>query len=187
MSDTRLEHLEACLLGGYEEGDVYGRTCGLPWHPGDCTEEMVQEREGEEIRKRKAHELVIDPTGNSLNRRTQHFMQPNVYVVHPFRSHLWIDHRFPFQHPSDPPLPTNVFTQRVCVECVRSDLLIVGTGIQVWTRVEEHEKISMEDPTTYVRLRFIGSDIPSLTPDTNIDSRRRGMIMIKEKDREAHQ
>jgi len=82
-------------------------------------------------------ELVINPANDSLNRRTQHLMQPNMPIIHSFRNHLWIRHIFPSQHPSDPPLSTNVFSQSVGIEGVRGDVRVVGTGIYIWTRVEE--------------------------------------------------
>jgi len=33
-SGMRLEHLEACLLGGCKGGDGCGTACGLQWLPG---------------------------------------------------------------------------------------------------------------------------------------------------------
>jgi len=69
--------------------------------------------------KGKTYELVINPTNNSFNSRTQHLMQPNVPIIHSSRNHLRIHHISPSQHLSDPPLSTNVLSQSVCVEGVR--------------------------------------------------------------------
>ena len=88
--------------------------------------------------KKATYELVIDPTNNGLNCRTQHLMQPDMPAIRFFNNHLRIHHRSPFQHLSDPPLSTNVFSQSVGIEGVRGDVRVVGTGIYVWTRVEEH-------------------------------------------------
>ena len=78
---------------------------------------------------RKTYELVINPTDNSLDRCTQHFVQPDVCIIHPLRNRLRIYHRSPFEHLPDPPLPTDVFPQSIRVERVRGNFLIVGTGI----------------------------------------------------------
>jgi len=93
-------------------------------------------------------ELVVNPTNDSLNRRTQHLVQPNLGIINPLRNHLRSHHCFPSQHLSNPPLATHVLSQRVCVEGVRGDFLVAGAGTHVRTRVEEHQEISFEDPTT---------------------------------------
>ena len=87
--------------------------------------------------KVKTYELVINPTNDSLNSRTQHLVQPDVPIIHSSRDHLRIHHISPSQHPSDPPLSTNVLSQSVRVEGVRGYVRVVGTRIYVWTRVEE--------------------------------------------------
>lgn len=88
--------------------------------------------------KEKTYELVINTPNDSFNRRTQHLMQPNMSIIRSLRNHLWIHHISPFQHLSDPPLSTNVFSQSIGIESVRGDIRVVGTGIYVWTRMEEH-------------------------------------------------
>jgi len=82
--------------------------------------------------------LVINPANSSLNRRTQHFMQPTVPIIRLLHNYLWIHHTPPPRHLSDTTLSTNVFPQNVSVEGVRGDIHLVGTGIDVWTRAEEH-------------------------------------------------
>ena len=120
--------------------------------------QVVHERGDGDRGRWRTHELIINPTNNGLDSRTQHFVQPDICIIPLPHNTLWIHLRLPFQHPSDPPLPTDVFPQSVRVESVRSNFLVVSAGIYVWTRVEEHQKISMEYPTTY-GLRFTGSDI----------------------------
>jgi len=71
--------------------------------------------------------LVINPANSSLNRRTQHFMQPNVPIIHLLRNYLWIRHTPPPRHPSDPQLSTNVLSQNVVVEVMFA-----------WSAPEEH-------------------------------------------------
>jgi hypothetical protein len=75
-------------------------------------------REGENHGKWETYELVINPTNDTLNCRTQHLMQPNMSTIPFLRARLRIHHCFPFQHPSDSPLPTDVFPQSVGVESV---------------------------------------------------------------------
>ena len=95
---------------------------------------------------RQTHELMINPTDDSLNRHTQHLMQPNLSTTHSFHTHLRIHHRLPSQHLPNSPLSTDVFPQSVGIESIRGDVRVVGSGIDVWTRVEEHEEVSFEDP-----------------------------------------
>jgi len=112
--------------------------------------EMVQysSREGRRGQaKWKTYELVINPTKNSLHRCTQHLMQPNVSIIGSLRNHLWIHHRFPFQHLSDSPLPTDVLPQSVGIKGVRGDVRVIGAGVDVWTRMEEHQEVGFEDST----------------------------------------
>lgn len=102
----------------------------------------------EELMGFRGAELVINATNDSLNRRTQHLMQPNIRTVPSLRDHLRIQHLFPFQRLSDSPLPPNVFTQSIGVESVQGDLLVIGAGANVRTRVEEHQEICIEDSAT---------------------------------------
>jgi len=144
VSGMRLEGHEVCLLGGCEEGSGYGRIFELLWLPEKNTSVKVRRDQG----KGETYELVINPTNNSLNRRAQHLMQSDIPIIRSLRKHLRIHHRFPFQHLSNPPLPTDVFPESVGVESVRGDLRVVCAGVYVWTRVEEHKKVGFEDPAT---------------------------------------
>ena len=149
VSGMRLERHEVCLLGECGEGDGCGKTYGLLWLPGKHVKEKLSTLVGERVRrdqrKRKTYELVINPTNNSLNRRTQHLMQSNMSIVRSLRNHLRIHHRLPFQHIPNPPLPTDVFPESVCVEGVRGDVRVVRARVYVWTRVEEHKEVGFED------------------------------------------
>jgi len=78
--------------------------------------------EGRDQGKGETYKSVVNPTNNSLNRRTQHLMQLSVSIVGSFRNYLRTGHRFPFQHL---PIPNDVFHRGVGVDGIR-DIHVVG-------------------------------------------------------------
>ena len=70
-------------------------------------ENTEKERFGAAVKRRgkgMMYASVIKPANSSLNRRTQHFMQPNVPIIHLLRNYLWIRHTPPPGHRPDPRL-----------------------------------------------------------------------------------